>query len=484
MWRATPDLLAHHLDPVGFERLPHVRLIGEALARAVKGLGPKRIIITLPPQVGKSTLCSVWFVVWLLMLRPHRKIMSISATQDISLRNSRLARNIIEAHGDVIGLHLSEDSTAAGRWNTAEGGGLYATSINGLITSMTADGAVILDDLHKGFLEARSYEEREKVWGVWSTDILRAIGPETVVVVPATRQHHDDFTARVKEHDVDNQWMEIHIPAIADLSIVDPDPLGRATGEGMLGPDGKDLEFWEEQRRDSSRFGWATLYQGIPSPDDGEYIDPTWFQYLDAAPAAERRKMTCTSWDLTFGGDSQSSYVVGQKWVLTDEQTPKYLLVDEVRGQWSTPEMVRQIIAFAERHRDAQIHLLEDAAAAPSVIGYLREARFQGQVIKRPTAVKSQGGSRDGATAKERRVDAQTPLLEQGRVWLPGWLDPDTSFVAGFVAECTMFPAGANDDRVDAAMQALEWLRMIDDTRMSSTPGKVTDRRHKRRRRL
>ena len=67
-------------------------------------------------------------------------------------------------------------------------------------------------------------------------------------------------------------------------------------------------------------------------------------------------------------------------------------------------------------------------------------------------------------------------------MWLPGWLDYDDSFVSGFVAECAVFPAGAHDDRVDAAMQALEWLRGQDETALTSGPRRAVDRRLKGRR--
>ena len=59
----------------------------------------------------------------------------------------------------------------------------------------------------------------------------------------------------------------------------------------------------------------------------------------------------------------------------------------------------------------------------------------------------AQGGS------KTTRVQAAAPIIEAGNFYLPKratWVEP-------FMAQCAMFPAGKNDDQVDAVSQALNW---------------------------
>ena len=60
------------------------------------------------------------------------------------------------------------------------------------------------------------------------------------------------------------KWKIINLPALAE----EDDPLGREPGE-LLWPERFDLEFMEAQRRLDGR-GFAALYQGKPTPEDGD----------------------------------------------------------------------------------------------------------------------------------------------------------------------------------------------------------------------
>jgi len=88
----------------------------------------------------------------------------------------------------------------------------------------------------------------------------------------------------------------------------------------------------------------------------------------------------------------------------------------------------------------ARTRLIEDKANGPAVIATLRD-RIPGLI-----AVEPEGG-------KVVRVHAVTPTVEAGNVFLP---HPNIApWVWGLIDECAAFPAGANDDQVDAMSQAL-----------------------------
>jgi phage terminase large subunit-like protein len=52
---------------------------------------------------------------------------------------------------------------------------------------------------------------------------------------------------------------------------------------------------------------------------------------------------------------------------------------------------------------------------------------------------------------KVSRVNAVSPAIESGNVWIPKY----APFTVPFIDQCSSFPSGKNDDMVDAMSQAL-----------------------------
>ncbi|MGC9237825.1 MAG: phage terminase large subunit, partial [Thiomonas sp.] len=86
--------------------------------------------------------------------------------------------------------------------------------------------------------------------------------------------------------------------------------------------------------------------------------------------------------------------------------------------------------------------LIEDKASGQSLIQELQRAT---RLPVLPVKV-----DRD----KIARASAITPLIESGRVLLP----ESAPWVSDFIEECSSFPVGAHDDRVDSMTQALDYL--------------------------
>jgi predicted phage terminase large subunit-like protein len=88
--------------------------------------------------------------------------------------------------------------------------------------------------------------------------------------------------------------------------------------------------------------------------------------------------------------------------------------------------------------------LVEDKANGPAIIETLTKE------IPGVIAVDPEGG-------KVARAYAIQPEQEAGNIHLP---DPTIApWVGEFVAECSSFPRGANDDEVDQMTQAINYLR-------------------------
>ena len=107
-----------------FERAPHHELIIAKLEAVERG-EIKRLMIFLPPRHGKTLITSSIFPAWFLGRHPQYQVIFATYGQELSDDSGRDVRNFIaDPVHQAIFPHsrLSEDSTAAHRFNTTVGG--------------------------------------------------------------------------------------------------------------------------------------------------------------------------------------------------------------------------------------------------------------------------------------------------------------------------------------------------------------------------
>ena len=109
----------------------------------------KRIIINMPPRHTKSEFASSLLPAWMIGRNPKLKIIQTTHTGELAIRFGRKAKTLIDSpeYQQVFKTRLREDSQAAGRWETAQGGEYFAAGVGGAITGRGAD-LLIIDDPH------------------------------------------------------------------------------------------------------------------------------------------------------------------------------------------------------------------------------------------------------------------------------------------------------------------------------------------------
>ena len=88
----------------------------EAVARHIETLGQEgieRLIVSMPPQYGKTEQTSRLFPAWLLGKLPDSRIILTSYGADLATENSRITRNYVgsELYANVFGARSAEDET-------------------------------------------------------------------------------------------------------------------------------------------------------------------------------------------------------------------------------------------------------------------------------------------------------------------------------------------------------------------------------------
>lgn len=461
-WTSPLDMGAA-LDPT-FRRTKALEIINQAIVDTLN-THDGRLIISMPPQEGKSTLATKWTPTWLLQNDPDQRIIIATFAATIARRMGRLVRKEINDHADELDIRIAQDVAAQNEFQIAGHlGGVYAVGIAGSLTSRPAD-VMFIDDPLKDRIEADSEVYRDRVWDWWTSVASARLAPGAPVIVILTRWHHDDIAGRLLAEEDGDQWRVINIPAQADHHPEkgEVDILGREPGEfmatartfkdkktGVESP--RTLEGWLRRKATAGPRDWAAQYQGRPSPDAGDLFPEKWSRF-DQPHHIERADGSCwipgtdfelvQSWDLAFKDTKSSDYVVGQVWLRVGVHV--YLL-DQVRARLSFNATLEAIRAMTARWPQAITKFIEDKANGPAVINSLSST------IPGIIPIEPEGSKYARAAAVSRFVHSNNVHLPEAEL-LPN--------VEELLEEARAFPNGSHDDTIDAFSQAVNRLLLM-----------------------
>lgn len=447
----TPLDAARALTPERSKQTPALQKIDDFLVRAYNT--PNfRGIISMPPQNGKSERASKAFPAWVLSQNPETRIVIASYQQQIAERITNELRTSIKNNGETGGLAIGGKDTEKEWRIRGHRGGVLAASVGGSLTSRSAD-LLIIDDPVKGFEEAMSTTYQERAWRWWTGTARTRVQNGGAVIVILTRWHDNDLAGQLMRNNP-GVWEFLRIPAQADHRPEhgETDPLGREPGEFMESVQGFDATEWEQVKKEVGPKTWASLYQGVPSPDEGgifpatfaTYNQPMWQEQPNGArhvPGVGRADHELIqSWDLAFKGTDNSDYVVGQVWLRVGSRA--YLL-DMVRDRLNFTQTLDAIRALTAKWPQAAAKYIEDKANGPAVMSMLA-GQIGGLIPVTP-----EGG-------KVARANAVSAFAFSGDIILPTpELLPN---VGEMLEELKLFPASSHDDSVDAMTQAVSQL--------------------------
>ena len=449
---ATPGELARALDP-RILQTPTLDLIDRELV-AVYDKPDGRLILSCPPQIGKSQRCSRWFPLWVLRQAPNTRIGIVSYEHNVARRWGRAIRDDILGNPQI-GLRIRDDLSAQHEWQLdGYDGGVYTAGIGAALTGRPLD-LLLIDDPIKDRTQADSQVYRDRVMEWWTSTGSTRLGPGAPVVQVATRWHDADLAGQLLAAPDGDVWRVVNIPAQAES---DDDPLGRKPGEFMESTrrnrQGKPLsrQQWEAVKARAGSRTWNALYQGRPSPAEGgifkrdnwkTYDVPMWIDRDDGTKVTTAFDLVIQSWDMAFKDTKSSDYVVGQVW---GRRGIDLYLLDQVRGRFDFPETCRQVQLLSAKWPDAVLKVVEDKANGTAVLASLRRT-IPGLVAETPTE------------SKTARAQAAAPLQEAGNAWLP---DPQLApWIGDFIEEAAAFPNGTHDDQVDGFSQAAKRMILI-----------------------
>lgn len=261
----------------------------------------KKMIIQMPPQVGKSEGSSRLLPAFVLGLDPDKKICigSYSATvaSDFNRDVQRLLDN--ERYKELFPGTFLNKSNVVSLANTylrnrnvietvGHRGSLRVVGRGGSLTSKTVDIS-ILDDVYKDYAEGNSPVIREAAWKWYTTVVRTRLHNESQELIVFTRWHEDDLIGRLEK----GGEKIIDIKSYSDLNNVEKGAWIRINFEGLktgvkteLDAREKGAALWEsrhskesyEQQKALDPVQFECLYQGNPASAQGRLYQPfkTW----------------------------------------------------------------------------------------------------------------------------------------------------------------------------------------------------------------
>ena len=443
----------------------------EATDRAASEIasnGLTRLIVSMPPQEGKSDRVSVVFVLWLLRQFPMLRVGIVSYEKASEF--TRKIRNYIElldgSGGNIdLGLRLASDQKAMSRFSLITGGSIYGIGIGGGLTGRPLD-LLIIDDPVKDNRAADSILLSQQAWDWWMTVARPRLAPDAPAIDVQTRWHEldpagrfitkqlEDLKAGVTNTDV---WEIINIPAQADHdpNAGEVDILGREPGEYMVSTRGRTRDQWETTKNSTEPRFWSALFQGKPTPDVGDILLKEWWRRYDEVLWVDRGDGTfrvpnhelILSCDFAFRDTKTSDFVTIGVWAKKGSDS---FLVYQVRARLSFTATVDAVRRVARMFPQAHRKIIEAKANGDAVIDSLKH-ELTGIIAITPDQ------------SKEARARAVSIFVRAGNFWIPtnrvASAHPELAFSPDdFIYECTAFPNGAHDDQVDQFTQYAKML--------------------------
>ena len=178
----------------------------------------KRLIVNMPPRHTKSEFASYLLPAWMIGKTPNLKIIQATHTAELAVRFGRKAKHLMdtEEYKKVFPTRLMEDSKAAGRWETDQGGEYFAVGVEGAVTGRGAQIFLIIDDPHSE-QDAMSKKAMERAYEWYTTGPRQRLQPGGRIVLVMTRWNTRDLTGILQEAQKEpraDQWDVVEFPAI------------------------------------------------------------------------------------------------------------------------------------------------------------------------------------------------------------------------------------------------------------------------------
>lgn len=412
----------------------HLKLVCREIEKLIyREMKENILIISMPPQHGKSQCITETLPSYYLGKFPSKRVIEVSYGDDLAQLFGRRNKEKIQEHGkELFGIELSKTQDTSFEVKEHKGS-MISKGIMAGLTGNPGD-LIIIDDPIKNRQEANSETYRNRIWEEFLNSIYTRLSAEGIIIVIMTRWHEDDLAGRLL-NTIPDKCKEINIPLEAE----EDDILGRNVGDSLFPEIGKDNDWLADFKKvyitQEGSQSWNALMQGHPTAAEGNMLKKEWWKYYDILPPLAK---VIISVDATFKESDTSDYVSIQVW---GKINADMYLIDLINKRMDFPSTVQAIRSIKAKYKQSSHIYIEDKANGSAIISVLRH-QIPGIIPVTPKE------------SKVARVSAVSGAIEAGNVYIPKF----ASFTNEFVDQCSSFPNGKHDDMVDSMSQALNKL--------------------------
>ncbi|MBO5758418.1 MAG: phage terminase large subunit [Rikenellaceae bacterium] len=237
-----------------------------------------KLIITLPPQHGKSEISSRIFPSWVFGKDPDTQLVLVSYASDLAKGFCLSVQRYMgtdEYKRLFPKTFLNTDRLAKYRhylcsseyFDIVEHRGFMKTvGVSGGLTGNPVRVAIV-DDPFKDSEEANSPVQRDKVWDWYNNVLSTRLHNDSRQLMVMTRWHEDDLVGRILDSKDAGKWKLVNIPAICMVEDDGEFHSGRKVGDALW-PEEHSLENLYI-RMNNDPHGFNCLYQGNPGSKEG-----------------------------------------------------------------------------------------------------------------------------------------------------------------------------------------------------------------------
>jgi len=430
--------------PVWNWHIQYLCKVLQSVAERVFKREPKEydVIVNIPPGSTKSSVCSVFYPIWLWTRDQSLRCLCSSYSYDLSLVLSVKARDIMKTEKFkklFPEVTIREDVDAKGHFGTSHGGERYATSTGGTILGFHGHFLIIDDPINPKMALSTVHLKESRDWFDKTFSTRKVDKRVSVTITIMQRLHMDDLTQHQLDKMEPSRIKHICIPC-DDSWEIKPESLRKYYKDGLMDPVRMTREVLDEQERVLGPLDYAGQFGQSPRRGEGNLFLED--QYLTIDKVAEKIVKKVRYWDKagTEGGTGARS--AGVKMGVTE--SGKFVVMDVQKGRWASDKREAKIRRTAEADGiDTHVVVEQEPGS-----GGLESADA---TLKNLT----------GYVAHKDRVTGDKEL--RAHPWSVVWNRGDVILLRAdwnkeFIDEHLFFPRGSTIDQVDAADGAFAYL--------------------------
>jgi predicted phage terminase large subunit-like protein len=242
-------------------------------------------------------------------------------------------------------------------------------------------------------------------------------------------------------------WEILRLPALAEPTEDEPDPLGRLEGE-VLCAERYDAVSVHSAMADAGPYLSAGMFQQRPAAREGTMFRTGRWGDVSAIPSDVR--LLVRWWDLA-ATEGAGDFTAG---VLVAVGSDGFVyIVDVAHGQWAPDDVERNFLATTVADRDRygnRVHTVieQEPAASGKIVAQGWVRKVGGRAEAKPNS----GDKEVRATPlSAQQLAGNVRLVRDLNAERPSWWD-------SLIGEATLFPNGRNDDIIDGAASAYNYI--------------------------